>query len=437
VGNQVNAGAWTLLGVANGWVATGGTNVQIPINISHFLCAGDVGGFYITANNSTNGNYSNGTGVGNVAAADANIQILEGTGKAYAFGASYQPRVPNVTVMYTCAISCCLPPTMSEIPETCVGSCDGSATATVGAGGIAPYSYIWYDNAMNPIGQTTMTATNLCAGTYNVQVTDNTGCVSVGVIVVTSGAVSADATITAVANVCPGDPAFNFVGADPGGTWSGTGISNTTTGAFDPLLAGPGTYTITYTIAGACGDVQTTSITVDPYLDATITAAGPFCAGDVPVTLAAFDPGGTWSGSGITNTATGAFDPGAATIGVNTITYTIPGGCGDVQTTNITVNANFSAVITPEGPFCPGDPSIIMQAVDGGGTWSGTGITNGATGAFDPSTAGPGTHTITYTIAGACGDVQTTTITIKIFIHIPIHIITIISKIITTTTTII
>lgn len=54
-------------------------------------------------------------------------------------------------------------------------------------------------------------------------------------------------------------------------------------------------------------------------------------------------------------------------------------------------------VINPAGPFCENDPSVTLTANPGGGTWSGTGIVNAATGEFDPATAGPGMHTITYT----------------------------------------
>ena len=37
-----------------------------------------------------------------------------------------------------------------------------------------------------------------------------------------------------------------------------------------------------------------------------------------------------------------------------------------------------------------------------GGTWSGNGITDGSVGTFDPSSSGPGMHTITYTTLGDC-----------------------------------
>jgi len=58
--------------------------------------------------------------------------------------------------------------TTSSTDETCVGD-DGTATVTT-AGGTAPFNYIWID------GQTTQTAANLAAGSYEVSVVDANGC---------------------------------------------------------------------------------------------------------------------------------------------------------------------------------------------------------------------------------------------------------------------
>lgn len=409
VGNEVNAAAWTLLGTTNGWVATSGVNVIIPIVFSQTLCPGDVAGFYVTSSNGTGGNYSNGTGVGNVIVADANIQILEGTGKAYSFAASYTPRVPNVTVTYSCMTGCCIPPVMTMTQESCAGACDGTATATPDPLAVPGFTYQWDAAAGN---QTTQTAIGLCAGNYSVDMTDGAGCVSTTIIAVTTNAAGANATITPVATLCETDPSLLLSAVDPGGVWSGVGITNSATGNFDPATAGVGTHVITYTIGGPCGDTQITMITVDPIVSAIITPVGPFCQADPSVNLVGADPGGIWSGIGITNPALGTFDPSTAGVGLHTITYTISGACSDVQTYNIQVDASYSAVITPVGPYCLDDASVILTAVSPGGTWTGTGITNAVTGDFDPMTAGVGTHTITYTIVGVCGDVQTENITI-------------------------
>ncbi|MBL4703070.1 MAG: gliding motility-associated C-terminal domain-containing protein, partial [Flavobacteriales bacterium] len=263
--------------------------------------------------------------------------------------------------------------------------------------------------------QTGQTATGLCAGIYSVDVTDNTGCVASGTITVTSGAAIANATITAAGPFCESGGIVTLSAVDPGGTWSGTGITNAATGTFDPAIATaiPGSYIITYTIPGVCGAVDTETIVVNADADATITPAGPFCLGDPSLTLMGATAGGTWSGLGITNTTTGVFDPVVAGSGSHVITYSVGGPCPDVQTTTILINSSFDATITPAGPFCESNGVVTLAAVDFGGNWSGTGITNGLTGTFDPAIAGPGTFLITYLIPGGCGSTDTENITVN------------------------
>lgn len=412
VGFQTNAAAWTLAGQAfsvPGNPRNSPTNIPIALSIP--MCAGETYAFYLTST-STSGSvsYTNGTAVGAVYSADANIQIKQGTGKDYPFNTSYTTRIPNITCYYNCAMSCCLPPTMSFTSESCSGACDGTATATVGAGGVAPYSYLWDAAAGN---QTTQTATGLCAGTYNVDVTDNTGCVASGTITVTSGASSANATINLSGPFCENSLATNLTAADPGGTWSGVGITDGSLGTFDPAIAGVGTHTITYAISGACGDTDTEDFVVNASMDATITPVGPFCESDPALNLTAVDGGGTWSGNGITDAVNGTFNPSVAGSGTHTITYTIPGACGDIQTIDIAVNTQFDATIAASGPFCENDIATNLSAVDLGGTWSGTGITDASLGTFDPTVAGIGSYVITYTILGACGNTDTETIVVN------------------------
>ena len=59
----------------------------------------------------------------------------------------------------------------------CFNDCDATATAIVD-NGTQPYSYEWTD----PSQQLNQTAINLCAGSYNVTVTDANGCVTTGFV---------------------------------------------------------------------------------------------------------------------------------------------------------------------------------------------------------------------------------------------------------------
>lgn len=224
-----------------------------------------------------------------------------------------------------------------------------------------------------------------------------------------------NATITPAGPLCVTGSAITLTAATPGGTWSGPGITNPATGAFDPATSGVGSHVVTYSVTvGSCTTSDTETIVVDSAPDATITAAGPFCVTGGAVTLTAATPGGSWSGSGITNAATGAFNPATAGAGSHVITYAVTvGACTSVDTETIVVDATPDATITPAGPLCETGSAITLTAATLGGTWSGTGITNPATGAFDPATAGAGSHLITYTLTvGACTSVDTETLVV-------------------------
>lgn len=254
------------------------------------------------------------------------------------------------------------------------------------------------------------------AGTYTVTYTTTGACPTSSTfnITLTSGA---DATITAAGPFCEDAPSTNLVAADPGGTWSGTGITDATNGTFDPATAGAGSHTITYTISGGCGDTDTETIIVNTTEDASFNYSSAFfCTSDPnPTAVISGTPGGTFtiSSTGVINASTGQVDIASSGVGTFTVTYTTTGACPSSSTFDITISAGGDATILAAGPFCLSDSPVNLTAVDAGGTWSGTGITNAATGTFDPSVAGVGTHTITYTLPGSCGAVDTENITVN------------------------
>tara|TARA_B100000508_G_scaffold141026_1_gene145280 strand:+ start:58108 stop:63465 length:5358 start_codon:yes stop_codon:yes gene_type:complete len=57
---------------------------------------------------------------------------------------------------------------------SCPGACDGEMEVVV-SGGTPPYTYNWTDSNGNPVGGNAATITGLCAGDYNVEVTDAAG----------------------------------------------------------------------------------------------------------------------------------------------------------------------------------------------------------------------------------------------------------------------
>ena len=200
-----------------------------------------------------------------------------------------------------------------------------------------------------------------------------------------------DATISQVGPFCYNAASLNLTAVDTGGTWSGTGITNATNGTFDPAIALAGNYIITYTIAGTCGNMDTTIIVVNPVISN--TNAVNICAGDSVFLEGAFQ------------TNTGVF--------YDTIIGGSILGCDSITTTTLTVNLIKDATIDPVDSFCSNISPFNLTAADTGGIWAGIGITNSINGTFDPSVASAGNHDIIYTIADPCGSADTITIIVN------------------------
>lgn len=180
----------------------------------------------------------------------------------------------------------------------------------------------------------------------------------------------------------------------PGGTWSGAGVSGSN---FDPVMAGLGLHLISYDVSsGGCEVSGIISIDVH---DFTVVDAGSnleVCEDDAAFILTgASRPGGLWSGAGVGGDF---FDPSAVVPGIYTVTYTYTTGegCESTDTRNVTVNskpvvdAGADFIICLNATLYP----LINDVNITGGSFTGNGV-SGLN--FRPSTAGLGTHSITYT----------------------------------------
>lgn len=143
------------------------------------------------------------------------------------------------------------------------------------------------------------------------------------------------------ATVCTSDPAFTLTGFLPGsgGSWTGPGIVNGSTGLFNPAVAAPsgGTVTLYYSYGqGNCYTVDSTNVLVQPL---PTVIAGPDI--DTCISVAAFTlnnpspAGGLWSGPGILNPTSGFLDPGVAGTGNHSLVYAFTDpltGCSNSDT---------------------------------------------------------------------------------------------------------
>jgi gliding motility-associated-like protein len=221
------------------------------------------------------------------------------------------------------------------------------------------------------------------------------------------------ATWNAPANVCQGTGTVNLaslITGTTGGTFSGPGVTGNN---FDPVAAGVGTHSITYTVGNSpCQATSAQNVTVITDVDPSWNSPGAVCESSGTInlnTLITGTAGGTWSGTGVSGNT---FNP-LGLSGTNAVTYTVGSSpCAEVLTQNISVTTAVSAAWTTPGTICEAAGNVNLSAlVTGtpGGTWSGTGVSGSA---FNP-TGLSGPIAITYSVGVTpCSDVQTFNITV-------------------------
>ncbi len=99
--NQNSNANWTLVATVMNLPSQGnGASTPLGLNLALDLPAGVTQSFYITGINGTSLNYTDGSGFGNVAAANLDLEILEGFGGAY-FDLVFVPRIWNGNIHYS------------------------------------------------------------------------------------------------------------------------------------------------------------------------------------------------------------------------------------------------------------------------------------------------------------------------------------------------
>ncbi len=222
--------------------------------------------------------------------------------------------------------------TVSTVGINCFGNCTGSGTVTVNSGNTAPYSYQWDD----PFTQTSPTATSLCAGQYNVIVSDAGTCDTT--IVVTIADTTAIVMNAAITNInCSGDCTGEVVLSPSGGTGPYTIIwSDAQTGTTASNLC-VGNITGTVTDDVGCS-IDTTITITQPLQPLTVTSSfvnitqcGQ-CNGSATVNVSGGTPGYTyvWSTAGVTGQGTNHVSGLCA--GLISVEITDDNGCTIIET---------------------------------------------------------------------------------------------------------
>lgn len=169
------------------------------------------------------------------------------------------------------------------------------------------------------------------------------------------------------------------------------------------------TYVVESNLSATCGNRDTITVEVfDKFpIDLSTLHGGTvsdrvYCSNDPIDTLISVTPGGTFLGSGIVNTAEGAFapdvlDPGVGKDTTVKIVYIVQGVCPNTDTIALRIKGNPDARVATEGPFCENSTSEQLAGVMSGGVWSSS-IAGNPTpeGVLDPSAFTPPDTVLVY-----------------------------------------
>lgn len=317
----------------------------------------------------------------------------------------------------------------------------GTATAADGQT-ITAYAWDFGDpNATPPGNPNTSTAQNPThnyqQGTYTINFSATTvnGCSQNTSQTVTFNLKPA-LTYPLLNAVCENAAPLSIANATVTNGVTGTGIyqgpGTNAAGMFNPATAGFGTHTIWYKFTSGAGCIDSVSQTIlvhaRPRTNFTIPAGGCLAAnGQVQFTNTSTIPDAqtmTWLWNFGDPNATPPGNPNTSTAqnpshnyleGTYTINLQATSSNGCVKDTNITTSFAVTPLLTYAAlpAICENAAPVsvatanVTNGVIGTGVYSGPG-TNAA-GMFNPSIAGYGTHTITYTFTSTGGCVQSTT----------------------------
>ncbi|MCK9499862.1 MAG: gliding motility-associated C-terminal domain-containing protein, partial [Bacteroidales bacterium] len=291
------------------------------------------------------------TGIGNfiVNAGDYSYTVTDANGcSSVTSGTVTQPEMIVLTAIVDENVSC-------------NGLADGQATASA-IGGTEPYTYHW-DNPSSSYGST---VSQLPAGNWTVQLTDNNGCTAERTISITEPLVLS-VNINANNILCFGENTGSATAIVSGGTypyyynWS----SGQNSASISNLSAGP--YSLTVTDANNCQTIGNISLSQATELNVFLTSSPATCGGQGGSIVASVVGGSpnyqfAWSNGGNQNNIQN-LNPGNYNVIVSD-----SHGCSKSQSIDVDIVGSINAEINVISPIsCYGNQDGALQAISSNG----------------------------------------------------------------------
>ncbi len=338
---------------------------------------------------------STGSSVTNLSAGTYTVQVMDINSCVLAKSFTInQPNQLNIFILSSGNVSC-------------KGGNDGTAAAGV-TGGTPFYTYNWL-----PMGGNGPTGTNLSAGTYTVNVTDNKGCNSSATVVITEPSQALTSVISQSNVSCYGGSNGTAIVSASGGTQPYAYLWNNGQTSMSVGGLTSGNYVVTTIDAKGCVTSASVSI-IQPAmaLTSTISFSNVFCYGGNNGSATVIATGGTpsytylWNNGQTNSSATGL------TVGSYTATVTDSKGCTTISTVSITQpTAPLSSSTTQSNVSCFGGSNGIASVIATGGTTPYTYLWNNGQTTVTAAGLAAGSYSVTTLDSKGCTAIASVTIT--------------------------
>jgi PKD repeat protein len=318
----------------------------------------------------------------------------------------------NGTDSETNTITVTAPPAISSNPQTstiCSGQTISLQVSNANPGQLTTYS--WSPNSgLSSTTGSSVSANPIVTTTYTI-VGTTAGCIGTATAVITVGnslniGVNSPVICLGASTVLTASGASSY-------TWSPNTALNQSTGS---IVTATPLETITYTVSGfnanGCSGEALSVVAVKPP-PTIVVINDSICKGQIASLIVSGANTFSWSPSSGLNMTSG--NSVQANI-INTTTYVVTG----TDANGCTASEEVIAFVYPEtngtisglnATYFTNDPSTMMTGNPPGGAFSGPGVSGTN---FNPATAGPGTHNITYTFTDANGCQGSTSFTVTV-----------------------
>ena len=259
-------------------------------------------------------------------------------------------------------------------------------------------------------------ATTVATGTYNVTITDGSGCTSTGSVAVT---INTSPTITTGSNspLCVGEDLNLTESGGDAVSWSWSGPNSFTSSLQNPTISGAttaaaGTYNVTITASGGCTSTTSVVVTVNSGSTATAGSNSPLCEGtDLNLTESGGDAV-SWFWTGPNSFTSNLQNPTISTAtntAAGTYFVTITDGNGCTATNNVIVTFHTSPTVSvgSNSPLCEGQNLNLTESGGDAVSWNWTGPNSFTSSLQNPTIssatiAATGTYNVTITDGNGC-----------------------------------